>query len=518
MTGPDVDRVWETLASAATLGTGRAALPADLPLPSALALPADGGTERRVLRAAMAVDVWRTAGTRSGAAQAAEGSDAPPVRAAEIGDAAAGRLVRMLTGEHPELVDEWYQLARRAGRVLPPQWVPQVLDLLDAQARTAVADLLGEHGVWLAQQNPAWAWPSADAHVAEARWTTGTFEERVLALEAVRALNPAEGLAWLSRTWSTEPGDARERFIRALLVGLGPSDEPFLESALDDRRKGVRAAAADALARLPTSALVARMQRRLTPLLTFTPARRGALAMFSRPRLDVMLPDAPDEGAVRDGIERKAPARSGVGERSFWLAQMVGLVPPDVWRASTAASPVEFLDAAMGTDQSGALLAGLTAAAARHTALPWIEPLIDRWTAGAPDEEPHDAARSIVRLLQAASDPPRSTLLERWLAGLDARRASLGLLVLNAMPGPWTPGVTRAAFAVVAELVRRDRQTWSHPRTALAAWGVRADLTEAEPLMAAHLQAAAESPWRNAIGQVADLIDVRRAMHKELQT
>src|SRR5688500_4654320 len=73
-------------------------------------------------------------------------------------------------------------------------------------------------------------------------------------LVCLRTHDPARARDWLAATWTTDPPEARETFLRALQVRLSAADETFLEAALDDKRKGVRQAAVEALALLPQSA------------------------------------------------------------------------------------------------------------------------------------------------------------------------------------------------------------------------------------------------------------------------
>ena len=57
--------------------------------------------------------------------------------------------------------------------------------------------------------------------------------------------------------------ETRAAYVEALGVGLGPEDEPFLESALDDKSRQVRAEAVRLLATLPASRFAGRMTARL---------------------------------------------------------------------------------------------------------------------------------------------------------------------------------------------------------------------------------------------------------------
>src|SRR5690348_15856749 len=96
-------------------------------------------------------------------------------------------------------------------------------------------------------------------------------------------------------------------FVAMLAFGLSLADEPFLERALDDRRKEVRQQAAGLLVRLPSSALAARMLDRARDLITL-----GTSTILHRPRIDVTPPDEADVAMIRDGVNPKPPAGSGV--------------------------------------------------------------------------------------------------------------------------------------------------------------------------------------------------------------
>ena len=85
-------------------------------------------------------------------------------------------------------------------------------------------------------------------------------------------------------------------FLDSLRTGLGPQDEPFLEQALADRSRNVRAVAAELLSALPGSALAARMAA----------ARPRACVDVTAPR-----PDARRGGAAR--VRRGDGARRGGG-------------------------------------------------------------------------------------------------------------------------------------------------------------------------------------------------------------
>ncbi|PWS44049.1 hypothetical protein DKT74_13390, partial [Streptomyces sp. ZEA17I] len=140
--------------------------------------------------------------------------------------------------------------------------------------------------LWLAALNPEWKFalrgsaagaPTPDTGDPEAvrrLWEEGLFAERVALLDAVRAQDPAAALALLTTTWSTERAEDRLMFLDALRAGLGAGDEEFLEQALTDRSRNVRATAAELLSALPSSAFAGRMAARAASCVH--PDRTGA--------------------------------------------------------------------------------------------------------------------------------------------------------------------------------------------------------------------------------------------------
>jgi hypothetical protein len=149
-------------------------------------------------------------------------------------------------------------------------------------------------------------------------WAHGERAERRALLERLRRTDPAAGRELLASTFAEETWDDRESFLTTLAHGLSDADEPFLEAALDDARKPVRAAAATLLARLPRSRFAARMAERAAPLLR---VENGSLI--------ATLPGDPDAAAKRDGV----PAG---GRRSERLRALIAATPLVTWTGEAA--------------------------------------------------------------------------------------------------------------------------------------------------------------------------------------
>lgn len=392
--------LWEEFVAAATLGIERRAftLPqAEGPLGAALARLDRSDQEGALLGAATALTFYRLTGAlpaeapQGGTLALPEQQDRP-----ECSPQAAQHLHAILTSDQRrELLHEWLEAAARAGVRVPSADLPEVLDLGRGQAnlRPLIRAVIGLRGGWLAAQNPEWDYarsavlvglgtqdgvvPPADL---QAQWDTGSRMARQVLLETLRATDPDAARALIESTWATERADERTAFVERLLPGLSMADEPFLEAALDDRSKEVRRVAAGLLARLPDSRLVARMTERLRPLLRWIPGESAKLLGLkpARPnQLDISLPDECNKAMVRDGIEPKVPTqRNKLGERAWWLMQMLSIVPPSTWSSAWEVSPAQILSAVVSHDWKETLVSGWLSATLTHNDAKWAEALL----------------------------------------------------------------------------------------------------------------------------------------------
>lgn len=371
------------LTQVALLGTGSHPLPAvtgDDALAQLLKQLDASRKERSLLAAATLLSLHE----RAAALPAQDAVRVPPPCAAEtraaLGGAAATLLRRMLLGEHRVLLPECLELMRGAERVAPPEVVPALLDVgsQSQDLREAILEVAGARGPWLAALNDAWAWASGGSD-DDSAWQEGKTAARALFLRRLRATDPVGALQLLASSWPTEAPDDRATLLAELETGLGAADEAFLESALDDKRKEVRRVAASLLARLPGSALAARMTARVLAHLAFTPGEGGALLKLRRakkPHLEVTLPAECDKAMQRDGIEPKPP--QGTGEKAWWLAQMIAAAPLASLTAAWKATPDEILVAASDGDFDALLTSAFTRAACAQRDAAWADALAER--------------------------------------------------------------------------------------------------------------------------------------------
>lgn len=354
---------WEQLVTVALLGTDRRTPPGCEPGPGAAAA---------VLDAAAAETVRRRAGLRP--ARAARRPAPAPEDPRPPLPAPAARRLAMLLADRPgtaaggrrgaapdlmELLPQWLATANARGFAAPPEALPALLDAARGRTdlRPAALRFAGPRALWLARLNPDWRFAlrgtpgggtvppgPGDGERVRRLWGEGLFAERVALLASLRARDPAGARELLASTWATERAEDRLMFLDSLRTRLTSADEPFLEQALADRSRNVRATAAELLSALPDSALAARMAARAVTCVSLDRSLDRAPvdprddsrdhALEPRPSAPAIAVEAPhecDAGMERDGVVAKPPG--GRGERSWWLGQLVEAAPLATWPA-----------------------------------------------------------------------------------------------------------------------------------------------------------------------------------------
>ncbi|APU41776.1 hypothetical protein BSL84_20420 [Streptomyces sp. TN58] len=513
---------WQELVGAALLGTDRRRGGGPAGSPEAL------------LDAAAVHAVRRRAGLRPAVAgprpepAPRDARPAPP-------EAAGRRLAQLLAGRSgpvngggrrgsapdlTELLPQWLAAAGRHGYRAPDALVPALLDA--ARARTDLRPhalaLAGTRGLWLARMNPDWRFALrggaaggdlpdvTDGAAVERLWEEGLFAERVALLGAVRAHEPAAATRLLATTWASERAEDRLMFLDSLRSGLSLGDEPFLEAALGDRSRNVRATAAELLSALPKSALAGRMAER-------------ALACVGPE--GVAPPAECDAGMLRDGVVKRPPA--GRGERAWWLGQLVEAAPLSCWRERFGGlGPAEIvaLPVAAAEGWTEELHAAWCRAAVRQRDPEWSRALLGPASA-PPAAGPGTASLAErAKLLETLSDAERAAWVAEFIRahGLSEAFQLLGVCVV-----PWAGALGRA----VVDALDIAREAGSYPWSFSGVMGLAErclDPAEAGRLEA--LTAAAEEPpdaspgaaayWAEAFQRLVATLRLRAAMLSEL--
>ncbi|MEU5079095.1 MULTISPECIES: DUF5691 domain-containing protein [Streptomyces] len=525
------DGTWEELVTTALLGTDRRA-PAHVP-PGRTAPAA-------LLDAAAVATVRRRAGLRPGRAarrpERAPADPRPPLPAP-----AARRLTTLLAdrsggagggrrGSSPDLIEllpQWLAAANAHGYAAPPQALPALLDAARGRTdlRPAALAFAGPRALWLARLNPDWRFAlraapgggaalpdTEDAEAVRRLWQEGLFAERAALLGALRARTPERGRELLASTWATERAEDRLMFLDSLRTGLSDADEPFLEQALGDRSRNVRATAADLLSALPGSALAARMAVRATACVALDRTGDG-------PAIVVEAPLECDAGMERDGVVATPPA--GRGERSWWLGQLVESAPLGTWpRRLGGRTPEEIVALPVTDGWQGELHAAWCRAAVRQRDAAWSRALLG--SPSAPEAGGPGAVSLAERAkLLAALGPDERAV---WVAGFIATHGlSEAFQLLGVCAVPWAPPLGRA----VVDALDIARDAGSYPWSFSGVMGLAercldpAEARRLETLLAIPDEPADAAPgaggyWAEAFQRLVTTLRLRAEMTQEL--
>lgn len=507
---------WQTILKTALLGTGReaGALPemAGAIGETAARACASGEPAERLLKAAAVLGTAKLAGLVPGAVARVEAA-APAETMPACSSGAASCLARMLAGEYVEVLPECLGLLAQAGKRVPHALLPELLEraMANRELRPLVAQVMGERGLWLMGQNTEWQFESGE-EPAEA-WETGTREVRLTAFRRLRESDPAGALAKLSATWAQEPPEDRAAFVESMATGLSMADEPLLEGALDDKRKEVRKAAAELLMRLPQSALVGRMAERLRACVHVkVTEKRKMLGLGSAQQIvsvEVTLPEACDKAMVRDGIDAKQPAGPRIGEKAWWLQQIVGSAPPDMLAPGVPAKAI--VEACAKIDWMEPLYAGWARAAARSGDATWAAAMLP-WQLSSPvavqDEKLTEALAGALPIRERES----AAIGALETHGFKTDRPALHGLLLACRPA-WSEQLSRAVVESLRGSPRSDMSWVYYFREMITQIGIRMS-PAVLPELAKVAELETDGAWGKAMGSLVELMQFRAQMQK----
>lgn len=528
--GVPLSAPWEDLVTSALLGTVRRPLRGE---DGAVAGPA------ALLDLAAVHTVRRRAALRPAAGatlpEPAPADPRPPLPAA-----ARRRLAQLLAdrsapprggrrGTAPdltELIPQWLASAGAHGYRAPAELLPALLDAARARTdlRPHVLTFAGPRGLWLAALNPEWRFAlrtstrgvrqpeTRDPEAVRRLWEEGLFAERVALLGAVREQDPDAARTLLATTWSTERAEDRLMFLDSLRSGLSGADEAFLEEALADRSRNVRATAAELLSALPGSALARRMAVRAMSCVN--PDRTGGAVSIA-----VEAPHECDAAMQRDGMTAVPP--SGRGERSWWLSQLVEATPLGAWTEGFGGRSAQELVALPVADGwAGELHAAWRRAAVRQQDPDWARALL-----GAPSTPPANgpgtaspAERS--QLLATLPPPERALRVAGFIA---SRGLSEAFQLLGVCSVPWDGPLGRS----VVDALDIARDAGSYPWSFSGVMGLAERcLNPAEADRLAALTTTPDEPegaspgagdyWSEAFRRMVSTLRLRAAMDTEL--
>ncbi|XGW00582.1 MAG: DUF5691 domain-containing protein [Leptolyngbya sp. BL-A-14] len=508
------DDPWQAIASAALLGTERQ--PVQLPnvpgnLGNCLSQLRDRPNESALLSAVGLVSLHQRVGWLPEARSVIQVESCSSDDLPGCSPRAARCLQQMLEGQFPNLLSEWLENAAIARQRVPEMLLPLLLEKGRQQRdlRPAVLPVLGQRGRWLAAQNPDWHY--AVALTTEADWETGTPSARLLYLHDLRSHNPDRARELLQSTWKQEAASDRAKFLETLRTGLSLADEPFLEDGLSDRSKDVRRVAVDLLASLPTSRLCQHVTEHACRYLSLE--RKG-------PSLQVQLPDRLDETLIQRGFELKplSSVSNKVGEKGWWLLQLLGATPLSTWTEQWQMSPQQIVKLAQAHEWQNVLLDGFALAAKRQENHEWLEKIIRVWFAGQTAINRNVALVDLgTEALVAALSGDRREALLIDLFQVSHRKIndSLTIWLLRSSAQRWSVDLARLVLDGLEDHLNHTK-TFSN-----SDWELRAVLKEFARFIPISLMSdviqlrerlANDSPWMNSMNDLIALLEFRKEM------
>ncbi|WP_091467264.1 DUF5691 domain-containing protein [Paenarthrobacter nitroguajacolicus] len=412
------------LRTAALVGTARHDAP-EPPVALGFRAPDNLTREESLLdQAALADAVTRASRTASSAPAPGLASPAPADTEPQASGEAA-RLLELLLTQPPvglelriQLVVDWLRFAEESRRRVPHRLLPALLNL--AETRSAVfrslEPAIGTRGRWLQELKS----PSSREPAEE--WSELGSAAAAVELDRLRGRDPAAAREQLRGHWPSLSARERAGNLALFAGNLNDDDEGLLEQALDDKAKSVRDVALRLLDQLPGSARAARMATRLLPLLHV----KGLLDK----RLDIDLPPAPDQEALRDGIP--ADPRRGEPDRLARLDVIIRGAPLEVWTSVSGRNRAGTAALLQGEPR---IMEALIATTAAREDAEWARALLtvrtDRRLLGClpPDEREH----WLVRHVRESGDEPLT------LAPL-----------LQDVPQPWSAPLAEAVLTVIS--------------------------------------------------------------------
>jgi len=391
---PELRTTWEKMTNVAIAGLARQELPViegdDAIAQLCAGIMATGEKPAQLLSIAGALQLYQTVGARP----PHDSTPAPGPAAVETKSYCSFQVMRLLEialtkYDFYEILPEITSQIQQNNLVVMPNMLPVILNAMvkSPERLETLLPIIGERGIWLARQNPAWQkiLLSVSEEFCREKWDTGTPAERTAALQYLRGIDPAGARALLEEVMRAEAPDTLNAFIWALAINLSLDDEPLLESLLDDKRKSVRRMTASVLDRLPGSAYQQRMIERLNRFIKITPAQPATLIpprLKQDVKIEVITPTEYDKTWSRDAIEFKKDCY----DQSDCVRAMIMAAPLSYWENLGQCGPAELISCLDSESLNYVVLEAWYMAAHMQMNATWMEEIIRYGDKGTIDQ------------------------------------------------------------------------------------------------------------------------------------
>lgn len=502
-----------TLSTSALLGTDRR--PPDWPVLEGPVgellgrIPRDS-VEKALLQTAGVLGTCQLAGLLPAKQNTALSTTAPDT-APE--DSRVDLLANILIDGPDRLQAEAFQKIAAAGRCVPHRLLPRALDCgrRSVALRPSLLAVIGNRGAWLATQNDAWAFAASSGSLeafSDDIWQHGSLDQRRLYLSALRTRDVSKARELVRDALSTEGAKERTAFIECLATALSPDDEDLLEGVLTDKSKEARQTAARLLSTLPQSRFAQRMGAHLTPLL------KSEKKFLRGTAITLEAPAAFDAAWKADLIEEAKPKTTSLGERAWWLFQIVRQTPLSWWETQTGMNPAECLAWAQKSDWKDALLLGWAEAQAAQRRIEWAQAFLD---ISLPPNGPLTVFDLLETLPPAMREVPFLKLLTDNDTKIIATSTSVDCFIRN-LPFD-APMLTPAIASKVIQLLKKR----IHSGEARYDWQLRVSLVEFACLLPAEcfnelangweITKEEAQPFAETVARIGIVLDQRKQLH-----
>lgn len=274
------------------------------------------------------------------------------------------QLQYILKHRYDEMLIELLDLLKDRCQIIPPDLLPELLNygIKRPLTQALIIACIGNRGHWLAPFSENWAYVQSSTETEEV-FFYGKQEERFNFLRKVRLDDPTRALQLLEQVWDSESFNTKASFLKVLQQNLSPSDEAFLNTALEDNRQEVRSQAAILLALIPSSQLVQRMQTLVSQLVIYD---------ASKENIQVALPATCTKRMKTDGIAPRQTFIKDHGPKANQLAQIIAKIPPEWWEKQLNKTPQELFVLAAKTEWKNVFVWGWAMAAKNFQSEAWI--------------------------------------------------------------------------------------------------------------------------------------------------
>lgn len=308
---------------------------------------------------------------------------------------AIARLSQLLvtSPEGGAIISELLNLIAQKGFCVNPSVLPYLLNWAEKrkELHPTIAQVIGERGRWLAQQNPQWDFIQNTQTNLAIDWQTATLAQRLPYIIHLRQTQPQQATQLLQSTWNEENAEAAKAFLEPMNINLSANDEAFLATISTDKRKTIRTLALDLLAQIPQSTYQTNLSAYVDTLITVSKS------WLMPTKINLQLPTLNPQ-LQQLGVEEKTKLVSG-NERINWLAQLIVRLHPNYWTQKIGDIP-QTMSLLNKTDWATELTQAITLQAIFHKHPAWLTFLYSHW-ATQPNNETY--CKNIAAALSATA-------------------------------------------------------------------------------------------------------------------